>query len=79
GLRLDQAGEVFRHPSSTVRSLEQAPDFAGFNTVKAYAEAGLGPGDDPYRVNYLLSHLGLSGDEDPRMLYGGESRRAALA
>ncbi|MBY5366198.1 ABC-F family ATP-binding cassette domain-containing protein [Rhizobium leguminosarum] len=79
GLVEAQSGEVFRHPSSTVRYLEQAPDFAGFNTVQAYAEAGLGPGDDPYRVTYLLSHLGLSGDEDPRMLSGGESRRAALA
>ncbi|TCU36121.1 ABC-F family ATP-binding cassette domain-containing protein [Rhizobium azibense] len=74
-----QSGEVFRHPSSTVRYLEQAPDFAGFNTVQAYAEAGLGPGDDPYRVTYLLSHLGLTGDEDPKKLSGGEARRAALA
>ncbi|PDT17271.1 elongation factor 3 [Rhizobium sp. J15] len=74
-----QSGEVFRHPSSTVRYLEQAPDFAGFSTVQAYAEAGLGPGDDPYRVTYLLSHLGLTGEEDPKNLSGGESRRAALA
>jgi ATP-binding cassette subfamily F protein uup len=74
-----QSGEVFRHPSSTVRYLEQAPDFAGFKTVQAYAEAGLGPGDDPYHVVYLLSHLGLTGDEDPNSLSGGEARRAALA
>ncbi|MBX5067820.1 ABC-F family ATP-binding cassette domain-containing protein [Rhizobium lentis] len=79
GLVEAQSGEVFRHPSSTVRYLEQAPDFAGFNTVQAYAEAGLGPGDDPYRVTYLLSHLGLTGEEDPSTLSGGESRRAALA
>ncbi|PDS42844.1 elongation factor 3 [Rhizobium anhuiense] len=79
GLVEAQSGEVFRHPSSTVRYLEQAPDFAGFNTVQAYAEAGLGPGDDPYRVTYLLSHLGLTGEEDPKTLSGGESRRAALA
>ncbi|MBB6485494.1 ABC-F family ATP-binding cassette domain-containing protein [Rhizobium lusitanum] len=74
-----QSGEVFRHPSSTVRYLEQAPDFAGYKTVAAYAEAGLGPGDDPYRVTYLLSHLGLTGEEDPKNLSGGEARRAALA
>lgn len=74
-----QSGEVFRHPSSTVRYLEQAPDFAGYKTVAAYAEAGLGPGDDPYRVTYLLSHLGLTGEEDPNNLSGGEARRAALA
>lgn len=74
-----QSGDVFRHPSATVRYLEQAPDFEGFSTVAAYAEAGLGPGDDPYRVTYLLSHLGLTGAEDPATLSGGEARRAALA
>jgi len=79
GIAEAQSGEVFRHPSSTVRYLEQAPDFAGFSTVQAYAEAGLGPGDDPYRVTYLLSHLGLTGEEDPKNLSGGEARRAALA
>ncbi|MBB3658731.1 ATP-binding cassette subfamily F protein uup [Rhizobium sp. BK650] len=79
GLVDAQSGEVFRHPASTVRYLEQAPDFAGFETVQAYAEAGLGPGDDPYRVTYLLSHLGLTGEENPRNLSGGEARRAALA
>ncbi|NLS05763.1 ABC-F family ATP-binding cassette domain-containing protein [Rhizobium sp. P32RR-XVIII] len=79
GIAEAQSGEVFRHPSSTVRYLEQAPDFAAFKTVQAYAEAGLGPGDDPYRVAYLLSHLGLTGEEDPNSLSGGEARRAALA
>ncbi|SIQ69420.1 ATP-binding cassette, subfamily F, uup [Rhizobium sp. RU35A] len=74
-----QSGEVFRHPSATIRYLEQAPDFAGFSTVQAYCEAGLGPSDDPYRVTYLLDHLGLTGQEDPRQLSGGEARRAALA
>ncbi|KRB62867.1 elongation factor 3 [Rhizobium sp. Root708] len=79
GLVEAQSGEVFRHPASTIRYLEQAPDFAGYKTVQAYAEAGLGPGDDPYRVTYLLSHLGLTGEEDPNNLSGGEARRAALA
>ncbi|TCL72931.1 ABC-F family ATP-binding cassette domain-containing protein [Rhizobium sp. BK251] len=79
GLVEAQSGEVFRHPGSTIRYLEQAPDFAGYKTVASYAEAGLGPGDDPYRVTYLLSHLGLTGEEDPTMLSGGEARRAALA
>jgi ABC transport system ATP-binding/permease protein len=79
GLVEAQSGEVFRHPSATIRYLEQAPDFAGYTTVQAYAEAGLGPGDDPYRVTYLLEHLGLTGQEDPKSLSGGEARRAALA
>lgn len=79
GMIEPQSGEVFRHPSSTIRYLEQAPDFSGYATVQAYAEAGLGPGDDPYRVTYLLEHLGLTGQEAPDTLSGGESRRAALA
>ncbi|MGV2020724.1 ABC-F family ATP-binding cassette domain-containing protein [Agrobacterium sp. 22-223-1] len=79
GLVEAQSGEVFRHPAATIRYLEQAPDFAGYDTVQAYAEAGLGPGDDPYRVTYLLEHLGLTGQEHPTSLSGGEARRAALA
>ncbi|AYM63461.1 ABC-F family ATP-binding cassette domain-containing protein [Agrobacterium fabrum] len=79
GLVEAQSGEVFRHPAATIRYLEQAPDFAGYATVQAYAEAGLGPGDDPYRVTYLLEHLGLTGQENPESLSGGEARRVALA
>ncbi|MEI2299018.1 ABC-F family ATP-binding cassette domain-containing protein [Ensifer sp. MJa1] len=79
GLAEAQTGEVFRHPSATIRYLHQAPDFDGYDTVQAYAEAGLGPSDDPYRVAYLLQHLGLTGEEDPKQLSGGEARRAALA
>ena len=79
GLVEAQSGEVFRHPSATIRYLEQSPDFAGYDTVQAYAEAGLGPGDDPYRVTYLLEHLGLTGQENPASLSGGEARRVALA
>jgi ATP-binding cassette subfamily F protein uup len=79
GLVEAQSGEVFRHPSATIRYLEQAPDFGSYETVQAYAESGLGPGDDPYRVTYILEHLGLSGHEHPNNLSGGEARRAALA
>ncbi len=79
GLVEAQSGEIYRHPGATIRYLHQAPDFDGFSTVEAYAMAGLGPGDDPYRVAYLLEHLGLSGLEDPATLSGGEARRAALA
>ncbi len=38
----------------------------------------LGPADDLYRVSYLLEHLGLTGEEKPDNLSGGETRRAAL-
>jgi len=74
-----QDGEVFRHPSATVRYLPQEPDLEGFSTVRAYVEAGLGPSDDPHRATYLLDHLGLTGTEKPAELSGGEARRAALA
>ncbi|MEM6462663.1 MAG: ABC-F family ATP-binding cassette domain-containing protein [Pseudomonadota bacterium] len=78
GLAEAQSGSVFRQPSCTLRYLEQAPDFADFATIREYAEAGLGPGDDVHRVGHLLEHLGLTGDEQPDRLSGGEARRAAL-
>jgi len=73
------AGARFLQPGATVRYLPQEPDLRGFTTTLAYVEAGLGPGDDPHRAAYLLQQLGLSGDEDPAVLSGGEARRAALA
>jgi len=72
-------GEVFRHPSATIRYLPQVPDMDGFASVRAYVEAGLGPADDPHRATYLIEHLGLTGEERPGDLSGGEARRAALA
>ncbi|WP_420961469.1 ABC-F family ATP-binding cassette domain-containing protein [Brucella sp. IR073] len=79
GLVEPTSGELFRHPGATIRFLPQAPDMEGFANVQAYVEAGLGPTDDPYRVTYLLEHLGLTGNEKPGHLSGGEARRAALA
>ncbi|OCC04893.1 elongation factor 3 [Labrys sp. WJW] len=72
-------GERFVHPGATVRYLPQEPDLSGFATTLAYVEAGLGPGDDDYRALYLLNELGLTGEESPDNLSGGEARRAALA
>jgi len=72
-------GERFMHPNASVRYLAQEADFTGFETTLAYVEAGLGPLDDAYRARYLLNELGLSGEEDPQRLSGGEARRAALA
>ncbi|WP_394887672.1 ABC-F family ATP-binding cassette domain-containing protein [Mesorhizobium sp. AaZ16] len=79
GLVEPQDGEVFRQPSATIRYLPQMPDMEGFASVRAYVEAGLGPADDPYRATYLMEHLGLTGEENPDDLSGGEARRAALA
>ncbi|MDX8493748.1 ABC-F family ATP-binding cassette domain-containing protein [Mesorhizobium sp. VK22B] len=79
GMIEPQDGEVFRQPSATVRYLPQMPDMDGFASVRAYVEAGLGPADDPHRATYLMDHLGLTGEEQPNDLSGGEARRAALA
>lgn len=73
------AGTRFLQPGITLRYLPQEPDFAGFTTVLAYVEAGLGPADDPYRARHYLNELGLTGDKNPATLSGGEARRAALA
>lgn len=66
-------------PSATVRYLPQEPDLSGFATTLAFVEAGLAPGDDPYRARYLLDCLGMTGEEATDRLSGGEARRAALA
>lgn len=79
GLVEADGGTRFLQPGATLRYLPQEPDLSGFATTLAYVEAGLGPGDDPYRARYLLDALGLTGDEDPSSLSGGEQRRAALA
>lgn len=74
-----QDGEIFRQPTATIRYLPQTPDWQGFATVRAYVEAGLGPADDINRVALVIDRLGLTGDEDPATLSGGEACRAALA
>jgi ATP-binding cassette subfamily F protein uup len=79
GLVEADRGVRFVQPGATVRYLPQEPDFSGFATTLAYVEAGLGPGDEAYRARYLLGELGLSGEESPAALSGGEARRAALA
>ncbi|MGW9331963.1 ATP-binding cassette domain-containing protein [Bosea sp. NPDC055594] len=79
GIVEPDSADRFLQPGATVRYLPQEPDFSGYKTSLAYVEAGLGPGDDPYRARYLVEELGLTGEEDPASMSGGESRRAALA
>jgi ATP-binding cassette subfamily F protein uup len=79
GMIEPDAGTRFVQPSVTIRYLPQSPDLSGFATTAAFVEAGLALGDDPQRARYLLESLGLTGEEDPAHLSGGESRRAALA
>ena len=79
GLAEPDRGVRFVQPGTTIRYLAQEPDFSGFSTTLAFVDAGLAPGDAGYRARYLLESLGLTGDEDPARLSGGEGRRAALA
>ncbi|MCX5512201.1 elongation factor 3 [Kaistia algarum] len=79
GLVEADSGTRFLQPGTTVRYLAQEPDLSAFATTRTYVEAGLGPGDDPHRATRLLESLGLTGEETPKSLSGGETRRAALA
>jgi ATP-binding cassette subfamily F protein uup len=79
GLVEPDHGKRFVQPGASVRYLPQEPDFTGHATTLSYVEAGLGASDDAHQARYLLQQLGLTGDEDPAHLSGGEARRAALA
>ncbi|TCH98970.1 ATP-binding cassette domain-containing protein [Roseococcus sp. SYP-B2431] len=74
-----EGGTRFLQPGATLRYLPQEPDLSGHRTVEDYVMAGLGPSDDPHRARALFEGLGLTGEEDPSRLSGGEARRAALA
>jgi ABC transport system ATP-binding/permease protein len=80
GLVQADAGERFAQPGITIQYLPQEPDLAGFTSTLAYVEAGFeAAADGHHRALYLLKELGLTGNEDPASLSGGEARRAALA
>src|SRR5437762_3003299 len=81
GLVPPDAGERFAQPGATIQYLSQEPDLSGFGAVLDYVEAGFDAAatDGRHRALYLLKELGLSGDEHPASLSGGEARRAALA
>jgi ABC transport system ATP-binding/permease protein len=72
-------GSVFIQPGTVLRYLPQEPDLSGFASTLAYVEAGLRPDDDRHAARRLLVQLGLTGQEDPAKLSGGEARRASLA
>ena len=79
GLVEPDHGTRFVQPGAVVRYLPQEPDLSGHATTLSYVLSGLAPQDDPYRARYLLEQLGLTGEEKPAHLSGGEVRRAALA
>jgi ATP-binding cassette subfamily F protein uup len=72
-------GSVFVQPGVLLRYLPQEPDFSGFTSTLAYVEDGLPENGDRHRALHLLDELGLTGQENPAQLSGGEARRAALA
>ena len=72
-------GSRFIHPGAALRYLPQEPDLAGFSSVLDYVEAGMDDDGDPHPARALLGRLGLTGDEAPQTLSGGEAQRAALA
>ena len=75
----DGGTRLLAQPGATIRYLPQEPDLSGYSSTRAFVEGGLVEGDDPNRAFYLLGSLGLSGEENPATLSGGEARRAALA
>jgi ABC transport system ATP-binding/permease protein len=79
GLIEPDHGTRFVQPGAAIRYLPQEPDLSDYPTTLAYVEAGLGATDDPHQARYLLEQVGLTGDEDPAQLSGGEARRAAIA
>src|SRR3954452_17011178 len=79
GLTEPDRGSVFVQPGALVRYLPQEPDLAGFSSTLAYVEASLRPTDDTHVARSILAELGLTGQEDPAQLSGGEARRASLA
>jgi ATP-binding cassette subfamily F protein uup len=79
GLVEPDGGTRFVQPGASIRYLPQEPDLSAYPTTLAYVQSGLGPADNPYQARYLLEQMGLTGEEIPAHLSGGESRRAALA
>lgn len=79
GLVTQDEGERFVKPGTTIRYLEQEPDLSSYETIRDYVDSGLTGADASARIPYLLDALSLNGEESPKHLSGGESRRAALA
>ncbi len=79
GLMESDRGERVVQQGVSVSYLAQEPDLSAYPNVLAYVESAFAEHDDPHRARTLLSHLGLTGEENPKSLSGGEARRAALA
>ena len=78
GLVEPDRGEVILSAGVTVGYMEQEPDLAGFETLGAFARAGLLE-DEGYRVDMAAEGLKFDPERPVATASGGERRRAALA
>src|ERR1700728_3039544 len=79
GLIEPDSGSAFVQPGAVLRYLPQEPDLSGFASALAYVEDGQPENDGRHKARHLLDKLGLTGQENPAQLSGGEARRVALA
>jgi ATP-binding cassette subfamily F protein uup len=78
GMVEPDAGSRTPGPGVTVAYLDQDPDFGPFETLGAFATAGLDPADH-WRVEAAAEGLGFDAARPAATASGGERRRAALA
>ncbi|AQS86948.1 ABC transporter ATP-binding protein [Neoasaia chiangmaiensis NBRC 101099] len=78
GLLQADSGTHFLQPGSKAYYLAQEPDLSDYKTTFDYVVGDL-PDDEHFRARAMLAELGMSGDESPAALSGGEQKRCALA
>ncbi|QNT78585.1 ABC-F family ATP-binding cassette domain-containing protein [Entomobacter blattae] len=79
GQILPDSGEIFIQPSITRRYLSQEPNLRAYKTTLDYVNTGLVDPHYEHESLSLLQELGLTGQENPHHLSGGEARRCAIA
>jgi len=79
GMIEPDGGERFAQPSARFLYLPQEADFIGYETVFDYVASAFAPSEEPHSAHRLIAELGLEEGADPRLLSGGEARKAAIA
>ncbi|MDG6093974.1 ABC-F family ATP-binding cassette domain-containing protein [Acetobacter sp. AN02] len=79
GMLQADSGTRFLQPGCALQYLPQEPDLSGHATTLDYVQAGLTDPTQDWRATAMLSALGMTGEENPAHLSGGEARRCALA
>jgi ATP-binding cassette subfamily F protein uup len=79
GLVEADSGARYVDPGARIAYLAQEPELGGYETVGAYAEAGLDAVSGAHEAARLLAELGLDPETPTANLSGGEARRAAIA